>query len=606
MKGKELKALITLAGKVDPSLQAAMLKASKQSRKTSGTIGKAMNAMNKGILAGAGKISPAFKEQLDKVESKASKVFSAVQKGAGAVGKGFQTAGKVAKGLAIGVGAVGAVSLAALTPLAGQGLAYASDLTEVQNVVDTTFGQSAAAIDKFADTALKSYGLTTLQAEQYSSTLGTMYKSMGVGADRTLTMSKNMTALAGDMASFYNLDPAKAFDKIRAGVSGETEPLKELGINMNVANLQAYALSKGINANYNDMTQAQQATLRYGYLMQATADAQGDFSKTSDSYANQQRLFQTNLQRLSGTVMSAMIPALSSAMQSLNDFLGSMDTDAMSGFVSQIADMVVAFLPMVQQILPLIGNLLQMILPPLISVGQQIMPIIISVVQTLLTAIQPLIPPIMQFVQALLPPIQEVLTALSPVILTIANIVGTILGPAISLVVGLIQKVADVISAVAKPVGDFFNSVGSFLGIGGQAQNEIATVGSTASTAATIPAYAHGGLANRPSIFGEAGLEMAIPIRPGSGHSLQLLAQAARLLGVRRDSSEDPAPENSVAGRKSPVMNGGRTMVVNFRYSPVFQGSDRPAEHVLRNDAQNIRRVLDDYFDERRRLSWEM
>ncbi|MVB11080.1 hypothetical protein CAFE_17820 [Caprobacter fermentans] len=600
MKGKELKALITLAGKVDPSLQAAMLKASKQSRKTSGVIGKAMSAMNKGILTGAGKISPAFQAQLGKVELKAAKVFSTVQKGAGAVGKGFQAAGKVAKGLAIGVGAAGAVSLAAIAPLAKTGLDYASSLTEVQNVVDTTFGQSASAIDSFAGTALKSFGISTLQAKQFSSTLGTMYKSMGVGADQTLTMSKNMTALAGDMASFYNLDPSEAFEKIRAGVSGETEPLKELGINMSVANLQAYAMSKGMKTNYSDMSQAQQATLRYNYLMQATADAQGDFSKTSGSYANQQRLFQENLQQVSGTVMSKVIPALSSGMQQLNGFLGSLDTNALGGFVGQIANMAVAFLPMVMQILPLFGSLLGMILPPLISIGQQIMPVIVSVVQTLLTALQPLIPPIMQFVQALLPPIQQMLSALSPVIIAIATVLGAVLGPALSLVAGIIQKIADIISAVAKPIGDFFGKIGSFLGISGQAQQQIASVGSAASTA-TVPAYANGGLASSPSIFGEAGLEMAIPIRPGSGRSLNLLAQTARLLGLGKDAPENPA----AAQKQQKRFFGSRTTVVHFKYAPVFHGSNRPEEQILRNDAQNVRRVLDDYFGERRRLAWE-
>jgi phage-related protein len=596
VKGKELKALITLAGKVDPSLQAAMLKACKQSRKTSGIIGKAMSAMNKGILAGAGKISPAFQAQLGKIESKASKVFSAVRKGAGGVGKGFRVAGKVAKGFAIGVGAVGAVSLAALAPLAKSGLDYASSLTEVQNVVDTTFGQSASVIDSFAKTSLKSYGITTLQAKQYSSTLGTMYKSMGVGADQTLTMSKNMTALAGDMASFYNLDPSEAFEKIRAGVSGETEPLKELGINMSVANLQAYAMSKGIKTNYKDMTQAQQATLRYNYLMQATSDAQGDFSKTGGSYANQQRLFKANLQQVAGTVMSKMIPALSSGMQQLNGFLSSLDTDALGNFVGQIANMVVAFLPMVMQILPMLGSLLSMILPPLISIGQQIMPIIISVIQTLLTALQPLIPPIMQFVQALLPPIQQVLSALSPVIIAMATVLGAVLGPALGFIVGLIQQLADLISSVAKPIGDFFGKIGSFLGIGGQAQQQVASIGS----AATVKAYANGGLANSPSIFGEAGLEMAIPIRPGSGRSLNLLAQTARMLGLGKNNPESPEPAH-----KPKNFFKERTTVVNFKYAPVFHGSDHPTEQVLHNDAQNVRRVLDDYFGDRRRLAWE-
>jgi phage-related protein len=616
MKGKELRALITLAGKVDPSLQAAMLKASNQGKKTSGAFNKALGSMNKGMLSLAGKISPAFQAGLTKVESGATKAFGVIQKGAGYVGKGLQTAGKVAKGLAIGVAAVGAVGVAALAPLASQGLQYASSLNEVQNVVDTTFGKSASAIDSFAGTALKSYGLSTLQAKQYSSTLGTMYKSMGVGSQQTLSMSQNMTALAGDMASFYNLDPDAAFEKIRAGVSGETEPLKELGINMSVANLQAYAMSQGIKTNYNNMSQADQATLRYNYLMKATSDAQGDFSKTSGSFANQQRLLQTSLQQVSGEVMAKMLPALGAGMQQINGFIGSLDPDAIGDFVGQLASMAVAIIPLAMQLMPLVGNLLQMILPPLISIGQQIMPIIIMVVQTFLAALQPLIPPIMQFVQALLPPLMQILTAVAPLLIQIAGIVGTILGPALSFVVGVITNIADLISSVAKPFGDFLGKIGSFLGVSGSAQQQIAGVGSTAASV-NVPAYANGGFSSRPSIFGEAGLEAAIPIRPGNTRSMGLLAKTAQMLGAgdRYQNAWASVQEKAgliksglfsrLMGRGVSAEGATNRQLVQFTYAPVFSGGDRPPENMLKKDAQNIKRVLDDYFGDKGRLAWE-
>ena len=139
----------------------------------------------------------------------------------------------------------------------------ASDLEEVQNVVDTVFGESSAIIDNFAKNAVKSLGLSELSAKKYASTMGAMLKSMKLSDKQVLVMSQNMTALAGDMASFYNLSGDEAFNKIRAGISGETEPLKQLGINMSVANMEAYALSQGIDKSYNSMTQAEQAILRY-------------------------------------------------------------------------------------------------------------------------------------------------------------------------------------------------------------------------------------------------------------------------------------------------------------------------------------------------------
>lgn len=106
-----------------------------------------------------------------------------------------------------------------------ESIELASDLVETQNVVDVTFEDSASTINKWAQEALNAYGITETKAKQYSSTLGAMLKSMGVADDQVLQMSMDMAGLAADMASFYNLDHDTAFEKIRSGISGETEPL---------------------------------------------------------------------------------------------------------------------------------------------------------------------------------------------------------------------------------------------------------------------------------------------------------------------------------------------------------------------------------------------
>ena len=188
-------------------------------------------------------------------------------------------------------------------------IGVASDLNEVQNVVDTTFGtEGAIRVNEWARNAAEAFGESELQAKQFTSTLGAMFKSMGVGQADMEEMSMSLAGLAGDMASFYNLDPTEAFEKLRSGISGETEPLKQLGINMSVANLEAFALSEGITTAYNSMTQAEQATLRYQYIMSATADAQGDFTDTSDSLANQQRILQLEIQTLAAEIGQDLMP----------------------------------------------------------------------------------------------------------------------------------------------------------------------------------------------------------------------------------------------------------------------------------------------------------
>nr|DAT58059.1 MAG TPA: minor tail protein [Caudoviricetes sp.] len=202
-----------------------------------------------------------------------------------------------------------------------ESIGLASDLVETQNVVDVTFEDSASTINKWAQEALNAYGITETKAKQYSSTLGAMLKSMGIADDQILQMSMDMAGLAADMASFYNLDHDTAFEKIRSGISGENEPLKTLGINMSVANLNAFALEKGMTKTFDKMTQAEQATLRYQYLLEATKDAQGDFARTGDSFSNEMRKLQTNLDRIKTEFGKGLLGVVTPAISLLNNVL---------------------------------------------------------------------------------------------------------------------------------------------------------------------------------------------------------------------------------------------------------------------------------------------
>ena len=223
-------------------------------------------------------------------------------------------------GVAVG-SAIGNLASQALNNLKNsitEAINSASDLVEVQNVVDVAFGNNSDSINKWSRTALTQFGLNELSAKQFAGTMGAMLKSSGLTGDAVASMSMRISELAGDMASFYNLDPTEAFNKIRSGISGETEPLKRLGINMSIANLEAYALSQGLKTKYKDMSQAAQMTLRYQYLLQATADAQGDFARTSSSFANQQKLADENIKRLSASIATLLLPALTMGYQVMN------------------------------------------------------------------------------------------------------------------------------------------------------------------------------------------------------------------------------------------------------------------------------------------------
>ncbi|MCI5792856.1 MAG: hypothetical protein MR011_06300 [Lachnospiraceae bacterium] len=267
--------------------------------------------------AGAG-----FKQLGDEIEKAKNKQNDFNKK----ANEGVSALANIGTSLMSAIGAY--MSFQAVSNTIGHAIDYASDLVEVQNVVDVTFGESSAAIDEWAKTTLDAFGMSELASKRYAGTMGAMLKSMGNTGAAVDEMSVNLTQLAGDLASFYNLDTDTAFDKIRSGISGETEPLKQLGINMSVANLNAYALSQGLTLTYDKMDAASQSVLRYNYLMSVTADAQGDFARTQDSFANQVRLLQGSWENFTGTLATNVLPVLTFIIASLNNFMATLQNNA--------------------------------------------------------------------------------------------------------------------------------------------------------------------------------------------------------------------------------------------------------------------------------------
>lgn len=215
----------------------------------------------------------------------------------------------------------GAFAVGKLIQFGKEAINLGSDLAEVQNVVDVTFGDLNGEINDFAKNAIKQFGLSETSAKQFASTMGAMLKSMGLSTREAADMGMSIAGLAGDLASFYNLDAEEAFYKIRSGISGETEPLKQLGINLSVANLEQFALTQGITKSYNAMTQQEQALLRYNYLLSVTSDAQGDFARTSNGWANQTRILSEQFNSLKATLGQGLINLLTPLLKQLNQLI---------------------------------------------------------------------------------------------------------------------------------------------------------------------------------------------------------------------------------------------------------------------------------------------
>lgn len=227
-------------------------------------------------------------------------------------------------------------------------ITYASDLTEVENVVAHTFENMSYKIEDFSKTSIQKFGLSELAAKTYASQFQSMLKAMGITTDqvkavnrsmamdasRTATamaagyelvsnevadMSINLTKLAADMASFYNQESATVASRLAAGViSGQARALRSYGTDLSMATLQEFALSKGIQQNVKDMTQAQKTMLRYQYVMERLSHVQGDFSRTIYTWHNQMQILKQSLQQLGGIIGKGLINAFKPAIIKLN------------------------------------------------------------------------------------------------------------------------------------------------------------------------------------------------------------------------------------------------------------------------------------------------
>lgn len=211
------------------------------------------------------------------------------------------------------------------TPIAlgaKQAVETASDLAESQNMIEVAFGESASAIDKWSQGLIDDFGLSELSAKQYAGSFKTLANSMGVANGSGTEMSKTLTELSSDMASFYNAEQDVAANALKGIFTGETESLKQFGVVMTEASLSAYALSEGISTAYKDMTQAEKVMLRYQYVVDTLAQAQGDFANTSDSLANQQRKLQAQLQTLAADLGKELLPIVEDVVEAVTNAVG--------------------------------------------------------------------------------------------------------------------------------------------------------------------------------------------------------------------------------------------------------------------------------------------
>ena len=207
---------------------------------------------------------------------------------------------------------------------------YSSNLTEVQNVVDVGFGKYKSKIEDLAKTSIQDYGMSELTAKQIAGRFQAMGTAVGFSQKKMSGMSTELTKLSADMASFYNEDQEKVAKSMQSVFTGTTQPLRKYGIDLTQATLEEWAHKQGVDANMKSMSQAEKTMLRYQYVISQTGAAQGDFARTSNTWANQTRMLQQNFQQLGSTIGQIAINAFKPFVKAMNSTLIQLDKFAKS------------------------------------------------------------------------------------------------------------------------------------------------------------------------------------------------------------------------------------------------------------------------------------
>lgn len=229
-----------------------------------------------------------------------------------------------------GVAALGAFSVKKIVSFSKECINLGSDIAEVQNVVDVAFKTMNGHVNNFASTAVEQFGLSQLATKKYMGTFGAMSNAFGFTEKKAYEMSKTLTGLAGDVASFYNLSSDEAYTKLKSVFTGETETLKDLGVVMTQSALDQYALANGFGKTTAKMSEQEKVALRYNFVLKQLDMASGDFLRTQDSWANQTRILSLRFDELKASLGQGLINLFTPLLKVINQVLAKLQVLANS------------------------------------------------------------------------------------------------------------------------------------------------------------------------------------------------------------------------------------------------------------------------------------
>lgn len=221
-----------------------------------------------------------------------------------------------------------------------------NDYVEALNLFNVALGDCAGAAKEYAESVSAIAGIDMKEWMTYQGAFYQLADGYGLASDASERMSKNLTQLAFDLSSLWNVDAETAFQKLQSGMSGQIKGLKVWGINVSVAQLKETALAHGIDLATSKMTEAQKATLRYVTIMEQTSKAQGDMARTIASPANALRILNaqwTQAKRAMGQVVSVVavevIPWFQALVQIIKEVAQALSKKKYEPFTADLKDL---------------------------------------------------------------------------------------------------------------------------------------------------------------------------------------------------------------------------------------------------------------------------
>jgi hypothetical protein len=496
----------------------------------------------------------------------------------GQIGLAGAGIGVIVDGATRALGAVGAL------------VTEASDLNEQLSRTGVVFGQASGAVTAFAATTAQALGISRTEALAAAGSFGTLFAAAGLSQEAAADMSTDLVRLAADLASFNNIDPREALDKLRSGLVGEAEPLRAVGVLLNETAVKAKAAELGLGGLGRELTEAEKVQARYRLILEQTQTAQGDFARTSEGLANSQRILRASVADIRTELGEQLLPVVARAAAFLARELPRA-IQTVRDVLQQLAPVLQAVLGgdlggALDQILVLLGGLTARLAPVLAEWGQAFLAWVQAVAPPLLAQLGRLAEAVWGWIEGQAPAFLERLTGewapaflewVAPIIPPLLRELGALLLAVGTWVVGtglpalvrlgvalgeaLVRGLAKALERIGPAIGEALDAAfasnpvvaAALAGALGPA-GTLLTPGARAAVAGAAPAL--GGAAGAANAAGQGvtvnigGVDVQVGLDPQAAAQQAGAAVAAQVLAAltRSAAATDPGAQTPLAG----------------------------------------------------------